>query len=160
MLRGMIVVYEGAPMVVARLRTIPTYPWEKNSVEYSLAPYGTGEETVPYSYVKDPTAAQVPLLRACDECERPAGFPCIDACSVGTMGRVPASNYRRNREIWDGLTQDQRFILARLVSSPRAEQWGNDLEVLRGLVAMGLVDKVGDLHVITGRGQEINEAGR
>lgn len=66
-----------------------------------------------------------------------------------------------DREIWERtLTVDQRFILARLVTSPKAEQWGGDVEVLRALVAMGLADKTDDTHVVTDRGREIYEAGR
>lgn len=66
-----------------------------------------------------------------------------------------------DREIWDRtLTVDQRFILARLVTSPKAEQWGGDLEVLRALVTMGLVDKTDDTHVLTDRGREIYQAGQ
>jgi hypothetical protein len=65
-----------------------------------------------------------------------------------------------DREIWHSLTADQRFILARLVTLPAAEQWGGDIDVLRALVAMGLADKTDDKHVVTDRGREIYEAGR
>jgi hypothetical protein len=98
MIAGMIVLYQAQPMIVTKLRDIPTLSWARNSVEYTLAPMNRGPGPVEYVFVTDPTADVLPLLPACTDCgvgAEPGGFGspgwgCSMDCSVTTMRRVPS----------------------------------------------------------------------
>lgn len=155
MLSGHVVIYDDKLWVYAGCMVAPAaYTDGPSHSNYELAPL---DAPTTRRYVQDPRPGSIRMLPGCPACSAAVGWRCAEDCPLGNDGRT---GRLADAGIWSGLTEDQQFILARLVTNPDAEQWGGDVEVLRGLVAMGLVDKTDDAHVVTSRGREIYEAGR